>query len=180
MARNGRKIKADQLAPKIAAGYTDTPMTPEDARREFPVQREPKMSVEHMHGRTMEGSRVPAPTMLLMESDTIIEEPNTGRKFKDVEQVITEEMKNAILAGYMCLKCKEPFPEQAFPLTCDVCGYEVQKRQIIEAAHEFEGTVHIGPAKPLSEFMADLEVRQEQAMFRQKLREGASPMRRAG
>lgn len=176
MARNGKRVKLDQLAPKIAEGYTDTPMTPEDARREFPVQKPGEMSLAHMTRERGRGE--PFAAMVLVPLDVVIEEPNTGRKFKDVKVVVTKQEAGEIEAGIRCLKCKEPWgAENMLPDECPVCDYEAHKRQMIDCAAEMVGTEHIGPSRPMQQFMDDLHTRQDEAAFRQKLVEGASPQR---
>jgi hypothetical protein len=163
MARKN-KVKLDQLAPKIAAGYTDRPMTPEEARREFPVQPRP-------------APKLSGAFMLLEPGTAEIQEPNTGRKFLDVDVTMDAEKVGQIREGYRCLRCKEGPFDESFPLTCDVCGYEIRARQAVDFRMEFEGEKHIGPAKPLSAFMDEVEMRQEQALFRQKIQGGRSPMK---
>ena len=151
-------------------------MTDEESRREFPVTRPAKAPVSHMQGTTMPGSRVPRPTMFLKPNEIIIEEPNTGRRMQDVNQIITEDMRDAILDGYMCLKCKEPF-ETPWPKECPVCGYAVSDRQVPDSELELVGTEHIGPSRPLSMFMEELEERARKREFDQKLNSGHSPMK---
>ena len=175
MARE--KVKPDQLAPKIAEGFTDRPLTPEEAAREFPAQRTKDMDVSHMRGEMMPGSRVPKPTMVLIPNDAVIEEPNTGRRMKDVDQVITEDMMGAIIDRMMCLRCKEPF-EIPNPINCPVCGYEVRDRQALDAGMELTGDRHVGPSKPLAEFMEDLQDRQLASAFEKKIIEGGARQRR--
>lgn len=167
-----KKIKPDQLGPKIAEGFTDSPLSPEEARREFPVRRDPKAPLSHMHGGTMPGTRVPRPTMFLKANETIIEEPNTGRKFQDVDQIITPDMRGAILDGRMCLKCKEPFDDSPWPDNCVVCGYEAKQRQVADAELELLGTQHLGPARPIQMFMDDLEERSLKRQFAQEHHDG--------
>jgi len=108
----------------------------------------------------------------------VIKEPNTDRRFHDVDQGMHPEARRAIQAGHMCLRCKEPHPEEAFPLNCDVCGYEMRERQILDCAVEFEGEIHVGPSKPMEEFMEELEKRQEKQAFDKKISEGHSRGRR--
>lgn len=164
MARKSKKVKPDQLAPKIAEGYTDTPMTPEEARREFPVQTRP-------------APKLSGAFMVLEPGTAEIQEPNTGRKFLDVDVTMSAEQVGQIREGYRCLRCKEGPFEESWPLACDVCGYEIRARQAVDFRMEFEGEKHIGPARPLAAFMDDLEMRQEEALFRKKIAEGRSPMK---
>lgn len=172
MARNA--VKANQLAPKIEEGFTDSPMTEEDARKEFPTQERQKRDLSFLReSRYLPGTRLPIPEMVLIPNDAVIEEPNTGRRFVDVDQGMHPEARRAIQSGNMCLRCKEPQPE-AFPIRCDVCGYEMRERQILDCTHELAGEIHVGPSRPLEEFMEELEERQSRNAFDQKIREGGS------
>ena len=155
MSRKG-KLKPDQFAPKIAEGLTEGKLTPEDARREFPVSKAPATSYGHMSQERGRGE--PYAAMVIERNGVPIQEPNTGRWMEDVDVIVTDEEAQQIVAGYRCLKCKEPF-ETAFPASCYVCGYEVKDRQIVDAAMELEGTRHVGPSRPLSEYMLELEAR---------------------
>jgi hypothetical protein len=171
MARKGKKLSPDQFAPKIAEGLTEGPLTPEEARREFPVSKPPAVSYLHMTHRHARGE--PYAAMVIERNGVPIQEPNTGRWMEDVDVIITEEERQQILAGYRCLRCKEPF-ELAYPASCSVCGYEVSERQALDAELELEGARHVGPSKPLTEYMQELELRQEKALFEQRIREGGS------
>ena len=167
----GKQLRLDQFAPKIAEGLTEGPLTPEDARREFPVRRPPAMSYEHMRREHARGE--PYAAMVIEPNGIPIEEPNTGRRMEDVDVIITEEQAQQIMAGYRCLKCKEHF-ERPYPAFCDVCGYEVAERQNLDAAMELNGTRHVGPSMPLELAMEELRERNEKAQFEQKILEGKS------
>jgi hypothetical protein len=171
LARHGKRIKPDQLAPKIEEGFTEGPLTPEQARREFPVRRAPGPSYAHMSAPRKRGE--PYVAMVLEPNGVPISEPNTGRRFQDVDVIVTEEEAAEMKAGYRCLRCKEPF-EEAYPASCSVCGYEVRDRQGLDAPLELDGRRHVGPSRPLGEIMDELELRQELAAFEQKILEGGS------
>lgn len=171
MARNGKRIKPDQLGPKIAAGFTEGPLTPEEAAREFPVEKAPRVSHLHMVKKHARGE--PYAAMVIERNGVPIQEPNTGRWMEDVDVIVTEEEAGQIKAGYRCLWCKEPF-EQPYPASCAVCGYEVSERQATDAAAELDGTRHVGPSRPLQVFMDELEMRQQQARFERRIQEGKS------
>ena len=156
MARKGKKLRSDDFAPKIAEGLTEGPLSPEDARREFPVPKLPATSYGHMTREHERGE--PYAAMVIEPNGVPIQEPNTGRWMEDVDVIVTHEEAQQILAGYRCLKCKEPF-ETAFPAICLVCGYDVAERQILDAAMELDGDRHVGPSKPLIEYMEELEAR---------------------
>ena len=176
MARKGKRVRPEQLAPLVEAGFTEGKLTPEEAAREFPVQKAPARSYAHMSRAHARGE--PYAAMVIERNGVPIQEPNTGRWMEDVDVIITEQMAGEIKAGYRCLKCKEfPF-EQPFPVYCDVCGYEVRQRQSVDAQLELDGTRHVGPSRPLSAIMAELELRSEKALFEQQIREGQSRGRR--
>jgi hypothetical protein len=171
VARKNKRVKPDQLAPRIAEGFTDTPMTPEEARREFPVHRPERMRLDHMTRERGRGE--PFAAMVLVPMDVIIEEPNTGRMFKDVKQIVTEQEAGEIEAGIRCLRCKEPWgSENPLPEICPVCTYEARKRQMIDCAAEMVGTEHIGPSRPLGQFMEDLEIEHRKREFESKVQSG--------
>jgi hypothetical protein len=175
MARNGKRVKPDQLAPKIEAGFTEGPITPAEAAREFPVQKAPTQGYAHMSATHARGE--PYAAMVVERNGVPIQDPNTGRWMEDVDVIITEEEAGQIRDGYRCLRCKEPF-ERPFPLNCEVCGYEVRSRQAVDARLELDGERHVGPSRPLSAIMAELELRQQKALFEQKIEEGGSRGRR--
>ena len=50
--------------------------------------------------------------------------------------------------------------------------------QTADIALEFEGEVHVGPSKPISEYEAEVEERREQRKFAAKIAEGGSRGRR--
>jgi len=133
-------------------------------RRDLTFLREP---------RFLPGTRVPIPEMVLVPNDIVIEEPNTGRRFHDVDQGVHPSHREALETGHMCLRCKEPHPE-AFPKECDVCGYEMADRQMIDVAAELDGEIHVGPSRPLNLYMEELEMKNERHRFEKKIREGGS------
>lgn len=98
-------------------------------------------------------------------------EEATGRIMRDASLRFNEETRNAIKAGNICLRCLEPQPT-SFPDTCDLCGYPMRERQILDVAMEFEGEVHLGPTKPLREFADAQSERLEKRKFIKRILDG--------
>ena len=63
--------------------------------------------------------------------------------------IVPEDVFEQFRLGYRCLKCLEPFggefAQPAMPARCDVCGYEVKKRQLAELEFHDIGARHTGP-----------------------------------
>lgn len=92
---------------------------------------------------------------------------------QDVDIMAHQETRDAIKSGYMCLRCLEPQPF-AFPEMCDLCGYPMKDRQILDVAMEFQGEKHVGPSKPINEYLMEQDLRVEKRKFEEKIREGRS------
>jgi hypothetical protein len=60
----------------------------------------------------------------------------------------------------------------AFPRYCPVCGYSVADRQVMDMAMEFEGERHLGPSKPIAEYMEEQELRVEKRKFIRQVLDG--------
>ncbi len=170
MARKNKQVKPDQLAPKIAPGYTNTPMTPEEARREFPAQKPQQMGVSHLASPGL------APVFVAEDNGVPFEEPNTGRQMQDASVTRPKEHCDQIFAGYRCLWCGELHTE-SYPENCDVCGYQMRERQAVEARVEIAGETHIGPARGLAVYFDELREQAERREFDRKIEAGKSRMR---
>lgn len=131
MARKRKRIKADQLAPKIAAGYTDSPLTPEQAAREFPTQRLPSMGVSHLRNPGM--------------APVFVAEPGEG----GINITRPSEHVGEMQAGYRCYECGERF-ERAWPARCPVCAFEVSDLQARRMEKDLAGEKHIGSFEELT------------------------------
>ena len=55
----------------------------------------------------------------------------------------------------------------------------MKERQIMDVAMEFEGDKHLGPARPMSEYLEEQSLRHEKAKFEARIAEGRSRGRRA-
>jgi hypothetical protein len=169
-ARN--KINPDtDLAPGIAAGITEGDETL-PAKPIRPLQER----VGHMRG---EETQRPSRVRFVAEPNSAVVHFPDGRSFQDVDVIVNEEYRRQMQAGYRCLRCHEP-QDEAFPKRCDVCFYPMRERQIMDCALEFDTDGrHVGPAKPISEYLDEVEMRAEKRRFEQKIAEGRSRGRHA-
>lgn len=163
MSRKGRRIDKD-LSPKLVEGLTEGPHALEEANERFPVTGG---AVDLSYMRASEPDpRSPLPRFRAEEdTDSVWLDEATGRVQKNVSIVFTPEALNSIKSGTMCLRCLEP-QSRAFPEMCESnswsgCAYPIKERQILDLAMEMEGEKHLGPAKPISEYMQKQEERSE-------------------
>lgn len=118
------------------------------------------------------GTRIPTPRFVASENpDAFMIEENTGRVMQDAVIHFTAEVLDAVKAGNICLRCHEPQPF-SFPEMCDVCGYPMRERQIMDISMEFVGERHVGPAKPVKQYLEEMDERTEKRRFIDKLMEG--------
>ena len=89
---------------------------------------------------------------------------------------ITPELHRAMQTGQVCLRCKEP-QDGEFPIQCSLCGYAMKELQPRDVVMEFDGFKHLGPTKPITEFMDEAEERYQKEKFQRKIAEGKSPMK---
>jgi len=66
-----------------------------------------------------------------------------GRVLGEVQLTLDEETIGRMRAGYMCVKCLEPF-EQAWPVRCNVCGAPIRDKQAEYFAREYAGEIRLG------------------------------------
>lgn len=176
-----RIIPDDELAPRIREGLTQDASAAE-ALQEHPVSTNPSGVEIARNFAAAERAANESPRdktihfIARLDPETEIEEPNTGRLMIDATRVIPTEHRHQIQSGYRCIECLEPF-DVPWPDHCDVCGFEVRKRQMLRAVHEFEGNTHVGPGKPIREYLADMDARREKREFDQKIAAGKSPMK---
>jgi DNA-directed RNA polymerase subunit RPC12/RpoP len=82
-----------------------------------------------------------------------------GRRLGDVVFVLSEEDRERLRLGYVCIKCFEPF-EHAWPERCPVCGAPIRTKQAEFFAQEaVSKPVHLGPSTTLADERAGLEER---------------------
>jgi hypothetical protein len=94
-----------------------------------------------------------------------------GRTLGDVMFVLSEEDKERLRLGRVCIKCFEPF-ERAWPERCPVCGAPVREKQA-EFFHQevVDKPLQLGPKTTLEEERAGLEERlrkQEEAQRKEQ------------
>lgn len=94
-----------------------------------------------------------------------------------VDVTISPEWMRQMQAGYRCLRCWEP-QDESFPLHCSLCQYEMKELQIRDIAIEVQGTKHLGPSKPVDDYVAELNLEAEKKKFARKIHEGGSVRRR--
>jgi ribosomal protein L37E len=175
--RRKQKLNPDDLAPGISSGIT-VGASVKEALAEHPIKpiRPLEERLGHMRDvPNVRGTRIPTPRFVAIPNDAIVN-MGDGRKFKDVDRTMTLEQKRAIQSGHMCLRCGEPQPNP-FPKQCDLCGYPMADRQIMDCALEFEGERHLGPRKPMSEYLDEQELRVEKRRFDAEIAAGKSRMR---
>jgi hypothetical protein len=177
-------VNPDDLSPGIAAGLTQG-ASKEEALEQF----KPKTVlsgaelVRHMgQVETVGGGRVPLPRFVASEDDDSLwlDEP-TGRIQKNVNVTFQPETVRAIQSGMICLRCYEP-QGTAFPEICEShewsgCAYPIRERQIMDFAMEFEGGKHLGPAKPITQYLEEQRERVERRRFDAGMLSGKSPLR---
>lgn len=179
--RQASRINRDNLAPKIAAGLTEG-ASAKEAMQEFPVQAKvdgAEIVQSHLGGEqaTLDGTRIPRPRFVASDDlGSVWHDEPTGRLQRNAVLKMDAETFHAIQAGYLCLRCLEPQPE-AFPEMCDLCGYVMRERQIMDVAMEFRGGAHVGPGAPIGDYLHEQDERLERLDHARAKREGSSPMR---
>lgn len=178
--RRSQRLNLDNLAPKIAAGITEG-ASAREALEQFPVQAKvdgASIVDSHLGGEqgTLEGTRIPAPRFVASDdTHSVWHDEPTGRLQRNAVLKMDGETFKAIQAGHICLRCLEPQPE-AFPFACDLCGYSMRERQVMDIAMEFRGGEHVGPGAPIAEYLAEQEERLERLDHARRKQEGSSPM----
>jgi hypothetical protein len=112
---------------------------------------------------------VPRPAFVAEDDLGSVWTDETGRLQRNVNMTFNREVIRAIQSGVICLRCLEP-QDEAFPPVCQSpaelgCQYPIRERQIMDFAMEFEGDKHIGPSKPVSEYLLEQDLRVEQRKF---------------
>lgn len=174
-----RHLNLDSLAPKIAAGITQG-ASADEALAEFPTQgiSGEDLVQQHLGGEQAKIGRVPRWRAVLVDDTESVWTDDTGRLQRNVIEKVDVETFNALQAGHMCLRCKEPHVENPFPDVCDFpgCGYPMRERQILDIAMEFRGHDFIGPAQPISEYLEQQEERLARREHAERKAAGGSPM----
>lgn len=173
-------VNTDDLMPGIASGLTQG-IPKKEALDMHPVNSGSGLElVRHMRDVENVGdSRVPIAKFVAAEdADSVWLDEPTGRIQKNVTLTFQQDTIRAIQSGMICLRCLEPQP-YAFPEVCQSeeamgCSYPIKERQITDFAMEFEGNKHLGPARPITEYMQEQELRREKRRFIAKKIEGGA------
>lgn len=165
-----KAVREDELAPGIAAGITQGEHALEEANERFPVQSiDGVTAMQHM---TKPHRRGGGAGFVAQENfESIMVEEATGRVMRDVTIIFPKGVKEEIQAGYRCLRCHEP-QDYSFPEWCDLCGYPMRERQIMDVAMEFDGERHLGPTRPIQEFLDAQDARLEKRKFIKRVLDG--------
>ena len=144
-----KRVKPEQLAPKIAEGYTEG-VPPERIQQELPPRKDGPIDLRELTQPEMvEGTRVPLPKFLVQDEASEIWVPHSGRVQRGARVILLPETLAAMKAGWICLRCMEP-QDEAFPLECQSppemgCVYPIRERQLRDIAVEYEGETELGP-----------------------------------
>lgn len=175
--RKKQRINEANLAPKIRAGFT------QDASIEEAFQH-----TEHLRNREsgLARARVLAGAderiehgdgfaQFVAENDSraVWTDGVTDRVQLDIHKTYTGKGLRLLKEGRICLRCDEPL-DPSFPLACPLCGYAVKDRQIMDIAMEFEGEKHIGPSRPVTEYLEEQDARMEKRRFIKRILEGGT------
>ena len=175
-------IDPGDLAPSVAAGLTQDVSIEE-------LQAESRESIpgglkasQHMNRETII-SRVPNPHFVGQHKNTgLVRQAQDGRKLVDAEITFTHPFFDAIRGGMMCLKCMEPQETANEDVHLPGCEgvlihgprYMRDFYQVLDISLEFEGDVHIGPSKPMSEVITEKDERAARLAFDLKIAAGGS------
>lgn len=167
-------VREDELAPGIASGLTQG-VPKDEALSLFPVSTIDGVDVvKHMRDADSRLARNGLPYAAFVaanSTDAIWMDGVTDRPQMDYNKTYTPEGLRLLREGRQCLRCDEPQPEP-FPVMCDLCGYAMRDRQIMDIAMEFDGHKHLGPAHPISEYLEEQQLRTEKRKFIDKVIEG--------
>jgi hypothetical protein len=173
--RRSKYVNLDNLGPKIAEGLTQGASAKEALDEHAVVGKvDGATLVEHMAGDQQYIDRIPVFRAVLRDDTHSVWTDETGRLQRNVVASVDVETFRALQAGHICLRCYEPHPE-AFPEQCDLCGYPMRERQILDVAMEFRGMDHVGPGVPIADYLAEQDERMERVEHEIRKQEGDSP-----
>lgn len=191
--RDSWRVDPADLDPKVAAGLAQGDEEIQEQEERYRQEDETPKPEGLVLARNLAdaekiiGTRVPLPKFIAEDADTsMVLSLGDDRSFRDVRKIYDPETLRAMKSGYLCFKCHEP---QAYPFEdahldgCEgvsLAGPDYMKRrQIMDIAMEMEGEVHIGPSKPIKEYLQEQELRVEERRFEQEILEGKSRQRGA-
>lgn len=178
--KKGRQIRPEDLHPSQAEGLT-VGMNAREALASIPDPARADLDGEALVQHQLGGEqdligRIPVFRAVLKDDTHSVWKEEDGRLQRNVVASIDIETFRAIQAGHICLRCYEPHPE-AFPDQCDMCGYPMRERQILDIAMEFRGHDHVGPGLPIGHYLDEQERRLEERERAEAKLHGHSPMR---
>jgi hypothetical protein len=180
--RHARRLRLEDLHPKQQEGLTvGRGHTAKEALASSPDPARSDLSGEELVRHQLGGEqermgRVPVFRAVLRDDTHSVWRENDGRLQRNVISTMNEDTFRAIQAGFICLRCFEPH-EEAFPNQCDLCGYPMSERQIMDVAMEFRGREHLGPGQPIAEYLDQQDRRMEEMERAEAKASGRSPMR---
>lgn len=177
------RVDLERLAPKVAQGITEG-AGPREAMQELDDRMgKPEVTdgdalvQSHLGGEQEKVGRIPRPRFVASDdTHSVWHDEPTGRLQRNAVLKLDKATFQAMQAGHICLRCLEPQPE-AFPVMCDLCGYSMRERQVMDIAMEFRGDAHVGPGAPIADYLAEQEERLERAEYERRKAEGDSPMK---
>lgn len=172
--RKKRLVSEGDLAPLIAEGLTQGASEEEALQEHQPVGSSGVDLLRSMREeQRLPGTRQPFGRFVASEdtNSVWVDEP-TGRLQRNAVKVYTGEGLRLLREGRQCLRCDEPHPDDPFPANCDLCGYSMRDRQIMDLAMEMEGERHLGPAKPITDYLEEQSERRERREFEARRRSG--------
>ena len=175
--RRKQHVNPDDLAPKVAEGLTQGLNAEEAAEALGPVAnvdgRDMVAHMAHADDRITRRDGQPwAAHVATSDTKALWSDGVTDRVQMDLHKTYTAEGMRLLQEGRQCLRCDEPHPDLPFPPQCDLCGYAMRERQIMDIAMEFDGMKHLGPSAPISEFLAEQEERVEKRKFIKRVADG--------
>lgn len=170
------RIDPSRLAPGVAAGLAQGREEIEAADQAFAESGRMPSGVEMLRRWEAERGkvgRVPTPKFIAQNTSTgFIRQRPDGSKVADAVLTFEPSTMRAMREGMICMRCLEPQPHTFADEHIEGCeGVQLhgpnymKDRQIIDLAMEFEGEKHIGPSKPMQEFLDAQDERVEKREF---------------
>lgn len=161
----------EELHPKQRDGLT---IDGEDVGN-MPTPPTTSQLIGHL-GHEDKGGRIPKIRFVAEEDPTEVWSLGDDRVMGGMDVTVTPELRNAMQAGYVCMRCYEP-QDDHFPEQCALCGYGMRSFQIRDMALEFKGDKHLGPSEPISAHLDRLEEEHLKKKFEKQIAGGKSPMK---
>jgi len=164
--------RSKMLSEDVAEGLTLGPDSEEEAREKFPnLPGAPDLSyLLKRDGVKFRAFDKPSSPLYIAFPD--------GRLMRDVDVAFTAEDRQKIEQGYLCLRCMEPQTHANADQHLEACigvahygeRYMRDGFHLIDVCAEFdENQVHVGPERPLTAHLEELEVEAEKRRFREKI-----------